>query len=43
MRSQIRNLTKACYRERLQSKLLSDYQKHIEEVFADRFGLDAWV
>ena len=43
MRAQVFTLTKACYRERLQSKLLSDYQKHVEEVLQDKFGVDAWV
>ena len=43
MKTQVYNLIKTCYRERLQSKLLSDYQKHVEEVLQDRFGLDAWV
>ena len=32
MRAQVFSLTKVCYRERLQSKLLADYQKHVEEV-----------
>ena len=43
MKTQVYTLIKTCYRERLQSKLLSDYQKHVEEVLQDRFGLDAWV
>ena len=36
-------MTKTLYRERLQTKLLTDVHKQVEEVLSDRFGLDAWV
>lgn len=32
MRSQIIALAKACYRERLQTKLVTDVHKHVDEV-----------
>ena len=43
LRNSIASLTKTLYRERLQSKLLMDVHKHVEDVLADRFGIDAWV
>ena len=43
MRAQLYKLMKVCYRERLQSKLLHDVHRHVEEVLNDRFGLDAQV
>ena len=43
MRTQVLHLVKVLYRERLQSKLLQDAHKHVEEVMQDRFGMDSWV
>ena len=43
LRGAMATMTKTLYRERLQTKLLTDVHKHVEEVLSDRFGLDAWV
>ena len=43
LRTQLASIAKVCYKERLQTKLLQEIHKHVEDVIADRFGLDPWV
>jgi len=38
---QIYQGVRACYKDKLSTKLLFDAQKHIDDVLLDKFGLDS--